>query len=655
MTDYTSKVISIADSRIKSYHSVEVTFTDDGPLAFAFITFKDWKIYIFLANNFREYLTEIIGKYEIQMPIEKIEDLFLKFMVTHEYGHFSICPYDYYNYDKIVRVMHRYIEPRLLSKIRIKEVCANIGNMFMDTIVNAEMSRQYDDYNQGMLLFYLISHLYDRKKSKSFFKFFHRIPKCITSFMQSNMALCNIKRDEANQLNKFYSLLYGCSHRTLFVIINIFIRDKKETEKVMAGKGTPSTTLKMIDKSLWEIMVEEYTKIIFPLIKDEGKDKFSNSFTKNEGKGNGQSQDKPKNSGNDGKEEEKKPDKSNDGKEEEKKPDKSNDGKEEEKKPDKSNDGKDQKPEKKDSESSKEEKEDNKSPLEKILENIAKEQSSHHYIEMKIEDYIRLDNYYKGLAKPLKILSDIETKKKSHSYNVRIGCEEISPVDFSPKNIEWSATRMLDNKVHIFQKPDKLEISNEIQIERSQKGFPDMCFIIDSSMSMEFEPYEQTGDYHYAVLAVYNIIEYLARNNLLSLLNFSAINFSKETIYSGWHPYTHLDKVKRALLKYQGDFTTLDSKILKQVAEERKDNFILFILTDSGFNKKEIAIEVGDTLIDIANGGYASVFHFQMGYDLNGFSHRLKRNNIPVLEISSAEDFMHLSLQFTKELYGKVI
>ena len=81
---------------------------------------------------------------------------------------------------------------------------------------------------------------------------------------------------------------------------------------------------------------------------------------------------------------------------------------------------------------------------------------------------------------------------------------------------------------------------------------------------------------HYAVLAFYSILKDLEQKGIAPLLNYHLINFSQDSISSGWCSYSEITKVKQTIFDYQGLGTKLDPMTLSNLRLERKDNFILF-------------------------------------------------------------------------------
>jgi hypothetical protein len=179
-----------------------------------------------------------------------------------------------------------------------------------------------------------------------------------------------------------------------------------------------------------------------------------------------------------------------------------------------------------------------------------------------------------------------------------------------------------------------------------------LAFIFDSSISMGFDPEKGLGEYHFAVLAVYSILQSLKKRNLAHLLNYAALNFSHRTVCSGWRGYSEINEVKRAIFRYQGLNTTLDPVALRDLRVTRRGRFIAFMLSDTGFNTLDNAVEIASEIRLATSSGIAGYFLFQLG-EPSTFSEMLRKDGVPVLPVKSAEDFLHRSIEFTKELYAE--
>jgi len=188
-------------------------------------------------------------------------------------------------------------------------------------------------------------------------------------------------------------------------------------------------------------------------------------------------------------------------------------------------------------------------------------------------------------------------------------------------------------------------------------GIPDISFIFDTSSSEGFNPLakdeKQKGSYDLACLGFYSIVKYLESIGLAPMMNFNVINFSSFTKSSGWSPYSDLNRLKRLLFAHQNGATFLDPVAIRKLTSGRKDSFISFMLSDTGFNSEKNAEEIIKE-IDLLSQSSSHFHLFQLGGLETKFSNQVKRLGAGVDLINSTEDFMNLSLKFTQNLYGEI-
>jgi hypothetical protein len=208
-------------------------------------------------------------------------------------------------------------------------------------------------------------------------------------------------------------------------------------------------------------------------------------------------------------------------------------------------------------------------------------------------------------------------------------------------------------KITLYRRDVPLQIDSNVS--ENPSGIFDLSFIFDSSGSMGFEPFEMPprGQYHFAALAFYCILKDLQERGIAPLIKYNLINYSNFTRASGWKPYSEIENVKRALFDYQAGGTILNPKELEKLRTTRQDNFISFMLTDSGFNLQENTDQVVREVEEMRKIGNIGFYLFQMGSP-SDFSKRVEDIGFPVQYISSAEDFMNTTIRFTSDLYGRL-
>ena len=80
----------------------------------------------------------------------------------------------------------------------------------------------------------------------------------------------------------------------------------------------------------------------------------------------------------------------------------------------------------------------------------------------------------------------------------------------------------------------------------------------------------------------------------------------------------------------------------------------MFMLWDGGFNFRSNEVEILEELKMMQHEGGIGMYLFQIGAETN-FSNDAKALGIPVHPIRAADDFLNLSLQFSKQLYGAIV
>jgi arylsulfatase A-like enzyme len=132
------------------------------------------------------------------------------------------------------------------------------------------------------------------------------------------------------------------------------------------------------------------------------------------------------------------------------------------------------------------------------------------------------------------------------------------------------------------------------------------------------------------------------------------INFSNQTRMSGWCSYSEIDHFKRAMFNYMGSNTTLDPKAIAHLRETRRDNCIVFMLSDTGFSSQENAKQVLAEMEKTVSSGGVGMYLFQLGGN-NDFSNEAHKLGVTVHPVQSVEDFMGKTIMFTKDLYGEAV
>lgn len=665
------------------------------PVMQAAIRLDNRQIQIKVAKDIMPKLEQMIIGHDLKFTPGLLLDNMTKFAMVHEHGHHIFCPRRDDFFKNILEGCADAIKGRETSSEKIVSMCFNLHNLFSDTVlntINSHSDREKEEYRLGLNLFYQqlgflrqespkLSSLLLPYPKPTFHK--RKLDKAMTLFINSNHILSAIDKENASKVSQYYPLLFLESARHSKKLVDIFTGDPALTRAVYDQDFSGTAASDLIDRlkeySLWKEMAFQYTKIIYPYMRDEYR-ALESSFTKKYD--DSKDQKKSSQSGNGPKRESNDP---GNGQPQNAPGNQPKQDKKENKGQQDKGQGQGQTPntpekDKKDSSSSgKEDKNQSINPTpgnmttakqsraERRAGNSAMKDLIKQLLEGKIADpqvdseflkhYNRLDELYQSRAGRIKLLA--EDANNEMTYDYRFGSTELPLSEFELRDIEWSSTRILgrnDGTQDIqFYKRD-MPLTLDLRTSESASGILDLSFIFDSSGSMHFEPFsgEGKGNYHFAVLTFYSILKDLQERGLAPLINYNVINYASFTRDSGWQPYSQLEKVKRSMLDYQKGTTILDPEALKKLRTTRKDNFISFMLTDGGFVEPENEAAVVSEVGEIKKIGNIGFYLFQMG-GRSSFSEKLERMDVPVHYIRSAEDFMENTIKFTSDLYGRLI
>ncbi|MBM3200163.1 hypothetical protein FJZ53_04450 [Candidatus Woesearchaeota archaeon] len=599
----------------KTFKDIQVKALDQLSPIGAFITLTQRQININVSNDIYKAIDDWKRDEKLIGSSESVIEPLTYFAVVHEYGHHQYCPRTREDLQQVLEGIFEAVQGRECDAETIKGLCLNIHNMFSDTILNTINSRTDDkkeSYREWLDNFYSLSGHYLKNLGVK-----RRMSKSFSLFLESNQFLCNTSEKSNESIHKkYFPRFFPGFQRYRKKLLNVFTGDEELTKKVLERSLSEEESENLVkrfkDNSLWKKMAYDYTNILYPFIKQESKQEqemLDNSFSKEER----QSQSQKKTS---------------------EKKDKSCD-----KQCD--NNCKDKK----------------RNPIEDILDKLLKNEKHVPYTSQFLAQFWKLDQLYKSRAGKIALYA--EEQSRSSQDEEKMSVEEMPFEEFEPKDIDWASTRILTKNggtkhVELYKYSNPLILPFES--EEQPVGIPDLSFILDSSISMGFKPFEGEGQggYHFAVLAFYSILNYLEKEGLAPLLNYHMINFSDTTYSSGWRNYSELMEVKKTLFDYQGNGTTLDPKALEDLRDNRKDNLLCFMLSDTGFNSMDNEAKIIEEVDKIIGTRSIGFYLFQLGYP-SRFSKAMEERNIPVQYVKSAEDFMNKSIRFSKSLYGEIV
>jgi hypothetical protein len=264
----------------------------------------------------------------------------------------------------------------------------------------------------------------------------------------------------------------------------------------------------------------------------------------------------------------------------------------------------------------------------------------------RIADFGRLDQLYTERAGKL-LLEDEEPA--GPNLEMLAGSEETGLGD--PAGLRLPPSILLqktDGSMYIVLRKRVFPVPLDTPVVPDLGGLPDLCFVYDSSGSMDFNPEAGQGKYHIAMLTFYSILHGLQEKGVAPLLRYNGINFSNVTFSSGWQPYSRIDEVKRALFSYQGGGTTIAVKELTELREQRKDRYIILLFSDMAISNAD---ELVRELIETSSTRAATVLVFKLdGEDLS--TEKLRQAGIEVFYPRDAQDFMNSSIRIIKDTYA---
>lgn len=151
------------------------------------------------------------------------------------------------------------------------------------------------------------------------------------------------------------------------------------------------------------------------------------------------------------------------------------------------------------------------------------------------------------------------------------------------EQLVWAETRCLPSrtrkpKLQLWHADVNLEVP--LQPVHGQGFLPDLAFWVDSSASMEYEPFSGRGEYDLLLRTVFGVFKWLKDQGVAAYLNYAALNFSGLTLYSGWRDWNGREALYRTLFHYQGGSTRLNLNQAKRLIGESRRPFVVFMITD---------------------------------------------------------------------------
>ncbi|MFH1401137.1 MAG: hypothetical protein ABIH41_06480 [Nanoarchaeota archaeon] len=644
----------------------------DAPMG-AHITLDTRRIHIYTADDLYDAVEQMRADEGITADRNTIIDTVTRMMMTHEYGHHRHCPRTNELFQNILHGSFEALEGREYRKNVLVQTCLTVHNLFSDTIlntINAHTEPDKEIYRQGIDLFFLLAWNSMHRKTKN------RGDKAIDLHANINQVLCTTDPDMQKKLHKYMPRIFLGRERHLRGLVDVFTGDKALTKAAlsydMSTGAIDDLVGRLQDTSLWRPMATEYTDKMYRFIKTP-HDMYGNSFSRpymkppqggqsKQQQGQGQPQDDPRQQPSRGsgvgKNEQ-------NGQGDDKKDDPANDQANGHGKDD---DGKKDNPIDKDADGhGKDEHEQQPEAKPTPVDRDMMDELYRHLVEGRIHKpyespmltkFDRLDRLYRERAGRIIIIGDDQTREQPQG-NIHLSREEIDLDQIQDGQIDWASTRVRRGaqgrkRMELYRRdiPEELPLEQILEIG----GIPDLSWIFDSSISMEFNPFEGdgSGQYHLAAVAFYSVQAYLEQVGLANLVNQHMMNFSLDTRSSGWCGHREIERCKKTLFDYQGGGTFLKPNHLRDLRVNRRDNFVNFMLSDTDFNSRQNTADIIQEFDQMLDTGGIGLYLFQLGPPTI-FSEAMKERGVYVQPIKSAEDFLELSIQITKDLYAEAL
>ncbi len=230
----------------------------------------------------------------------------------------------------------------------------------------------------------------------------------------------------------------------------------------------------------------------------------------------------------------------------------------------------------------------------------------------------------------------------------------VTPDEMHLRRIDWARSRVFQTpqgrRLHLVQRDIAIEIPDPSS--PGNLGFPDLAFINDTSGTMKADLMKGTGPYDMLLRGDFTLLEHVERNELAYYMKFAAVNFSGTTYFSGWHPYREIDVVIDELFRFQNGGTKLAPRIVERLCTEATHPFLALLTTDGLLDSYRRA---ADALIDLVNAGNKlCVFGIVNPRNSPEPFLRLLEDHAEIHRLKTAEDLVGLHIGQAEKNYGRI-
>ena len=620
----------IEEKSWRGFKDRRINVTPGGFPVRAHLSLSDRRIQLTVSRRFEPLVQSMIQKHKLRVDTESACEAIVYHLLVHEFNHHHYCPHSVFLFEQILNGIRRVVEKKEIRESKIRQVCLEIHNMFSDTVINAiesqsDQSKRYrlgQDLAQLLVLFY-----------RSQTKWSGKSDKAMRLFLESNMLLSSTSDEIYEQARHYLPKFFWHHERVLRDIIELFLQEPGLVERTLTKDllDCDSTEIvnRLLDYKQWPQQAEDYARIIHPYLK-QSHEWLENAFAEyaaepaalskirearlsNVSRGRKGDAGTMAQAGNgDPAPGESVAQPSDSSYQKQFRPKPAIGTKEKQTHP---------------------------------INHSATPHREAGTSNLKKHDYQSLNRFYEERAGNIKL----EGEFVDQSLEILTGIEETDLSNLSKLRLSSSfVLKRPDGSLYMSLKKRSFPLTIDSRGGETVSGLPDLCFVFDSSGSMQFEPSAEQGEYHIALLAFYSILHELEAKGLASLLRFNALNFSDTTFASGWRPYYEIEAVKKVLLQHQGGGTKIDVGKLSAIRHERKDNYLLFLLSDLEISNVS-ALEA--ELIKTHQSKAANVLIFKLG-GKNLLSARLEEAGINIFYIRTAADFMNGSITIARSVYS---
>ncbi len=269
--------------------------------------------------------------------------------------------------------------------------------------------------------------------------------------------------------------------------------------------------------------------------------------------------------------------------------------------------------------------------------------------------YGQLDSVYQRLARSIPVKVEAVTREQ----NLAISPLNYRPFDHEkddPAKVKASKIFVDEQGIRFGYPNQPLVISARSKVQK--RSFPDFKFVmLDNSGSMKFAidgsrnvgnttfiPWGDRSKYHFALLGLYGVENFLQRQGIAQYINHGMSLFSSQTRYRE-AGFSGLDNVRKLALAPDWGSTNLDAQVLKDALRGR-ESFALSISDGEIGNWDSVK---GDFQESTKGNYYA---HIQIGGETD-FTRDLKSWGVPVFQVTSGEQLSRLIVDITRNTYGR--